>query len=74
MTSKTYTGPGTSCSHCTATIERELRFVEGVISVKAEEESKRVTVEVNDEAVFMAVETMLDEIGYPPASSAELRL
>ncbi len=37
----------------------------GVESVKAEQESKKVTVEVSDHAVLAAVEAMLDEIGYP---------
>lgn len=65
MTTKTYTVPNISCSHCTATIERELKFVAGVTAVKAEEASKRVTVEVETDAVLADVEAMLEDIGYP---------
>jgi copper chaperone len=62
---KTYVVPNISCGHCTATIERELKLVNGVQNVKADQESKQVTVEVNDPATLGAVEAMLDEIGYP---------
>ncbi len=62
---KTYVVPNISCGHCTATIERELKLLAGVESVKAEQVSKQVTVDVNDAAVLSAVEAMLDEIGYP---------
>jgi copper chaperone len=65
MTTKTYNVPGISCGHCTATIERELKHVEGVQSVQADLDSKRVTVQVNEENVLPAVEATLVEIGYP---------
>ena len=38
MTTKTYHVPNISCGHCVSTIERELRELVGVKSVKAEEE------------------------------------
>ncbi len=65
MTTKTYHVQNISCGHCTATIERELKLVDGVQSVKAEQTSKNVTVAVINEAVFPRVETTLVEIGYP---------
>lgn len=65
MSTKTYNVPAISCGHCTATIERELKFVDGVQSVKAELETRRVTVDVASDDVFPAVEAMLVEIGYP---------
>lgn len=68
MTVKTYTVPNISCGHCVATIERELKFVDGVQSVRANEATKAVLVEVDSEAVFPAVEAMLDEIGYPASN------
>ena len=68
MSTKTYEVPGISCGHCTATIERELKFVEGVEDVKAELETKRVTVDVNSDDVLAEVEAMLAEIGYPAAA------
>jgi copper chaperone len=67
MTTKTYTVPAISCGHCTATIERELKFVDGLESVKAELESKQVIVEVQGDDVLAEVEKMLEEIGYPAA-------
>lgn len=65
MTTKTYQVPNISCGHCTATIERELKFVDGVQTVQAEQETKRVTVQVSDDSVLPEVEKMLVEIGYP---------
>ena len=65
MTTKTYTVPGISCGHCVATIERELKLVEGVQSVKAEQDSRRVTVQVANDDLLPEVERTLVEIGYP---------
>ena len=50
MTTATYSVPAISCGHCTATIERELKLVAGVESVKAEQASKKVNVVVKDAA------------------------
>ena len=65
MTTKTYTVPAISCGHCVATIERELKMVDGVQSVKAEQVTKRVTVQVADDNLLPEVERTLVEIGYP---------
>ena len=65
MTTKTYHVPAISCGHCVATIERELKMVEGLQSVTAEEDSKRVTVQVADDNLLPEVERTLVEIGYP---------
>lgn len=65
MTTKTYTVPAISCGHCVATIERELKMVDGVQSVKAEQDTKRVTVQVADDNLLPEVERTLVEIGYP---------
>ena len=67
MSTKTYAVPAISCGHCTATIERELKFVDGLESVKAELDSTHVTVEVQNDDVLAEVEKMLEEIGYPAA-------
>ncbi len=67
MTTKTYTVPAISCGHCVMTIERELKYVDGLQSVKADQESKAVRVEVEDDDVLPAIEAMLAEIGYPAA-------
>ena len=65
MTTKTYQVPGISCGHCVATIERELKQLEGVLHVKAQQDPKQVTVEVADDKMLPEVEQTLAEIGYP---------
>ena len=67
MTTKTYHVPAISCGHCVATIERELKELAGVQSVKAEEASKNVTADTVDEKTLVTVEETLAEIGYPVA-------
>ena len=65
MTVKTYSVPDISCGHCVATIERELKDVNGLQSVKANQDTKAVVVEVDNDGVLSQVEAMLVEIGYP---------
>ncbi len=72
MATKTYVCPDISCHHCTMTIERELKMLDGVLSVKADLETKQVVVEVTDESLFPQVEATLVEIGYPPAPEVTL--
>lgn len=67
MTTKTYSVPAISCGHCVMTIERELKYVDGLQSVKADKDHKAVSVEVESDDVLAAVEAMLAEIGYPAA-------
>lgn len=67
MTTKTYSVPAISCGHCVMTIERELKYVDGLQSVKAHQDSKLVQVDVESDDVLPAVEAMLAEIGYPAA-------
>ena len=69
MTTKTYTVPNISCGHCVATIERELKDVDRVQSVKANEQSKAVMVDVTSDSVLPAVTSMLAEIGYPASNA-----
>lgn len=72
MATKVYVCPDISCHHCTMTIERELKALDGVISVQADLDTKKVVVEVKDESVFPTVEATLKEIGYPPAPEVSL--
>ena len=65
MTVKTYSVPNISCHHCVNTIERELKDVAGVTSVKGNVSSKAVMVEVVDASRLAAVEATLVEIRYP---------
>ncbi|HNS02108.1 MAG TPA: heavy-metal-associated domain-containing protein [Anaerolineae bacterium] len=67
MTTKTYSVPSISCGHCVMTIERELKYVDGLQSVKADKDRRAVSVEVESDDVLAAVEAMLTEIGYPAA-------
>ena len=60
--------PNISCGHCVRTIENELAPLDGVTAVKAEAESKQVTVDVADQAAADQVKATLVDIGYPPAS------
>jgi copper chaperone len=67
MASKTFKVPNISCGHCVMTIEREVRDLEGVVSVKADEASKMVTVEWNEPpASWDGIRELLEEINYPP--------
>jgi len=66
MTSKTVKVSNISCGHCTSTIERELSDLEGVTSVKADKESKTVTIEWNEPPItWKKIADLLNEIGYP---------
>ena len=66
MTSKTFVVPNISCGHCTHTIEMEVGDLAGVTSVKADQESKKVTVEWQEPATWEQIEGLLNEINYPP--------
>ena len=66
MTSKTFTAPNISCGHCTRTIETEVGDLAGVTMIKAEADSKQVTVEWDAPANWDEIKDLLVEIGYPP--------
>ncbi len=60
---RTYSVPGTSCSHCRAVITAELEQVAGVNEVDVDLDAKRVTVtgvQPDDAAIRAAI----DEAGY----------
>ena len=65
MGEKTVRVPNIHCGHCTATIEREVSELEGVESVKADQDTKMVTVRWAPPADWPDIESVLDEIGYP---------
>ena len=66
MESKTFTVPNISCGHCTHTIEMELNDLTGVTTVKADQDSKQVTVEWQNPASWEQIQSLLQEINYPP--------
>jgi copper ion binding protein len=66
MPNKTFTVPNISCGHCTRTIETELGELNGVTHVKAEIDSKKVTVKWEEPATWDKIQALLQEINYPP--------
>ena len=72
METKTFVVPNISCGHCTHTIETELGDLAGVTSVKAEIESKKVTVSWQDPASWGQINDLLQEINYPPEQLIQL--
>ena len=68
MSSKTVTVPNISCNHCTNTIETEVSELTGVSSVKADVDSKEVVVEWTDPANWDQIQSLMEEINFPPAN------
>ena len=68
VTTVTYSVPGIHCMHCTHTIEMEVGELEGVKSVKAELDSKNVTIAFDAPASEEKIKTLLTEIEYPVAA------
>lgn len=66
MPTKTFTVPNINCGHCTRTIERELNDLNGVTNVKAEVDSKKVTVEWEEPLTWDDIRELLEDIDYPP--------
>lgn len=64
---KTFTVPNISCQHCTHTIKMELEDLAGVTAVQADQESKQVQVTWTEPATWGQIESLLQEINYPPA-------
>lgn len=65
MTTVTYTVPAISCGHCTHTIESEVGELQGVQSVKAEQDTKKVTITFDTPADEAKIKALLAEINYP---------
>jgi copper chaperone len=67
MATRTFKVPNISCGHCVMTIQREVSELAGIVSVKAEEATKMVTVEWNEPpATWDGIKALLQEINYPP--------
>jgi len=65
MTTVTYTVPAISCGHCTHTIETEVGELQGVQSVKAAIDTKKVEITFDAPASEEAIKALLAEINYP---------
>ncbi|MCB8942238.1 MAG: heavy-metal-associated domain-containing protein [Ardenticatenaceae bacterium] len=72
MNSKTFTVPNISCGHCTHTIEMEVGDLAGVTSVKAEQDTKKVTVQWQEPATWEKIQALLQEINYPAEGLIQL--
>jgi copper ion binding protein len=65
MTKVTYSVPAMHCGHCTHTVESELGELQGVESVKADLESKKVEITFDAPANEEKIKALLAEINYP---------
>jgi copper chaperone len=65
MTTVTYNVPAIHCGHCTHTIEMEVSELEGVQSVMADLDAKKVEVTFDAPASEDKIKALLAEINYP---------
>jgi copper chaperone len=65
MTTLTVRTPDISCGHCVHTIQTEVGELPGVASVRAQEDTKLVTITFDVPATRARIEALLAEIGYP---------
>ncbi|HEX8992000.1 MAG TPA: cation transporter [Anaerolineales bacterium] len=68
MTTVTYSVPAIHCMHCTHTIELEVGELEGVKSVKADMNTRDVTIIFEAPASEEKIKALLTEIEYPVAA------
>jgi copper chaperone len=68
MTTVTYSVPAISCGHCTHTIETELGDMQGIQSVKAAIDTKKVEITFDAPANEDSIKALLSEINYPVES------
>jgi copper chaperone CopZ len=68
MTTVTYSVPAISCGHCTHTIETELGDMQGIQSVKAVIDTKKVEITFDAPANEDSIKALLSEINYPVES------
>ena len=66
MEEKTVHIPTISCGHCVMTIKRELGYLDGILSVEADTETKNATVKWNNPLAWNEIQKTLNEIGFPP--------
>ena len=68
MTTVTYSVPNISCGHCVHTIQTELSDVQGVQSVVADQESRKVEIVFDAPATEEKLKALLVLIEYPVAA------
>ena len=65
MTTVTYSVPAMDCAHCIHTVEMEVGELQGVQSVKADLDTKKVQISFDAPASEEKIKTLLAEINYP---------
>ena len=65
MTTVTYNVPAMHCGHCTHTIEMEVGELQGVQTVKADLDTKKVQITFDAPASEENIKALLAEIEYP---------
>ena len=65
MTTVTYSVPNISCGHCVHTIQMEVSDLDGVQTVTASEETKKVEIVFDAPADEDGIKALLAEINYP---------
>ena len=66
MEEKTVHIPTISCGHCVMTIKRELGYLDGIVSVEADTETKNAAVKWDNPLDWNVINKTLHEIGFPP--------
>lgn len=64
MTVQNYTVDGMTCSHCAASVTREVRRVDGVSDVRVDVSTGTLAVEVDRAVTDEAIAAAVDEAGY----------
>lgn len=67
MNTVSYTIPNINCNHCIHTIKSEVSDLDGVKSVDASLDQKKVTITFDPPATEKGLVDLLIEINYPPA-------
>lgn len=65
MTTVTYSVPAIHCGHCIHTVEMEVGELQGVQTVKADLDTKKVQITFDAPASEEKIKTLLAEIDYP---------
>jgi copper chaperone len=68
MITVTYSVPAINCMHCTHAIETEVAELQGVKSVKADLNTKKVEIAFDAPASEEKIKALLTEINYPVAA------
>jgi len=68
MTKVTYLVPAIDCEHCIHTVEKEVSELQGVKSVKADLNTKKVEIAFDAPADEEKIKALLAEIEYPVAA------